>query len=110
MSCEDGPLPTFYRTIRLPAPLWKAVKGRSQRQGRAIRRVIADALDGQLSQLIQRLRRLGLQGEVTPDKLVRMPLDDNAVGRINYGRRQTGLPAVLLLRLCLQRHLAGNRR
>ena len=55
--------------------------------------------------LIESLRKLGLKGEVKADKLVRVPLDDNVIGRLNYARRQTGLPAVLLLKICLQRYL-----
>ena len=105
---EDGNerLPMFHRTIRLPADLWKAVKHRSDSDGKAIRWVVDDALDAELMPLIDELRRLGLRGEIEPDKLVRVPLDDNVIGRINFGRRQTGLPAVLLLRLCLQQYVA----
>jgi len=35
-----------------------------------------------------------------------MPLDNNVIGRITFGRRQTGLPAVQMLRTSLERHLA----
>ena len=94
----------FHRTIRVPASLWKAVKRKSARDGKAIRWVVDDALDAELPGLIDALRRLGLRGELTDDKLVRLPMDDNVRGRILFGRRQTGLPAVLLLKLCLMRH------
>jgi len=99
-------LPMFHRTIRLPARLWQAVKGRSAEDDKAIRWVIDDALDAELMPLIEALRGLGLRGEDKADKLVRVPLDDNVIARMNYGRRQTGLPAVLLLRVCLERYAA----
>ena len=111
-SCdEDGNerLPMFHRTIRVPASLWQAVKRRSAQDGKAIRWVVDDALDAELSKLIDELRRLGLRGELTDDKLVRLPMDDNVRGRILFGRRQTGLPAVLLLKLCLMRHVAKEQ-
>ena len=106
--CDEERLPMFHRTIRLPAGLWRAVKGRGNREGKSIRWVIDDALDAELMPLIQSLRTLGLQGEKRADRLVRAPLDDNVIGRMNHGRRQTGLPAVLLLRICLERHTAAS--
>jgi len=98
----------FHRTIRIPAELWKAVKARSEREGKAIRWIVDDALDSELMPLVEVLRELGFRGEDKADKLVRVPLDDNVIGRMNYGRRQTGLPAVQLLRVCLERY-AGKR-
>jgi len=94
----------FHRTIRVPTELWAAVKYRSQRDGKAIRWVVDDALDAELVPLIEQLRKLGLRGEITDDKLVRLPMDDNVRARILFGRRQTGLPAVLLLKLCLMKY------
>ena len=44
------------------------------------------------------------------DKLARVPLDENVIARLNYGRRQTGLPGVLLLRICLQNYTKNNRQ
>jgi len=109
--CEDEErLPMFHRTIRLPSGLWQAVKRRGERDGKAIRWVIDDALDADLIQLIERLRKLGFRGERRVDKLVRAPLDDNVIGRIDHGRRQAGLPAVRLLRVCLEWHVAGRAR
>ena len=84
--------------------MWQAVKRRSARDGKAIRWVVDDALDAELSKLIDQLRRLGLRGEIADDKLVRLPMDDNVRARILFGRRQTGLPAVLLLKLCLMKY------
>lgn len=102
---EDGRLPMFHRTIKLPNGLWDKVKERGRQEQKALRWIVDDALDAELLPLIETLRQLGLKGEVKGDKLVRVPLDDNVIGRINHGRRQTGLPAVLLLRICLQRHV-----
>jgi len=110
-SCDaDGNerLPMFHRTIRVPASLWRAVKRRSADDGKAIRWVVDDALDAELPGLIDKLRKLGLRAEIADDKLVRLPMDDNVRGRILFGRRQTGLPAVLLLKLCLTRHCGGD--
>ncbi len=107
VSCSDDGderLPCFHRTIRVPNSLWRAVKQKSADDGKAIRWVVDDALDAGLVSLIEELRRLGLRGELTDDKLVRLPMDDNVRARILFGRRQTGLPAVLLLKLCLTRH------
>lgn len=98
----------FHRTMRLPAELWKAVKAKGKKDDSALRWVVDDALDAELMPLIEALRRLGFKGEVGADKLVRVPLDDNVIARINYGRRQTGLPPVLLLRVCLARHAGSD--
>lgn len=108
---DDGNerLPMFHRTIRVPGSLWRAVKRKSAGDGKAIRWVVDDALDAELAGLIEQLRRLGLRGELADDKLVRLPMDDNVRGRILFGRRQTGLPAVLLLKLCLTRHCEKER-
>ena len=100
----------FHRTIRLPVGLWKGVKARSAEKHKAIRWVIDDALDDELMPLIASLRRLGFTGERRAGKLARVPLDDNVIARMNFGRRQTGLPAVQLLKLCLQRHVAAEGR
>jgi len=109
-TCGDQRPPTLHRTIRLPTGLWEAIKARSAREGKSIRWVVDNALDAEFMPLIESLRRLGLRGEVTADKLVRIPLDDNVIGRINFGSRQTGLPAAQLLRTCLERHVADDRR
>ena len=103
--CEEDRLPMFHRTIKLPNGLWDKVKERGNQEKKALRWIVDEALDAELLPLIETLRRLGLKGEVKADKLVRVPLDDNVIGRLNHSRRQTGLPAVLLLRICLQRHV-----
>ena len=105
--CKEDRLPMFYRTIKLPDGLWDKVKERGDREGKALRWIVDEALDAKLQSLVESLRQLGLKGEVKADKLVRVPLDDNVIGRLNHGRRQTGLPAVLLLRICLRKY-SGN--
>ena len=107
-ASEEQRLPMFHRTIRVPAELWKAVKSRSNSDGKSIRWVVDEALDAELMQLIDKLRQLGFQGDKKADKLVRAPLDDNVIARLNYSRRQTGLPGVLLLRACLELHVARS--
>jgi len=99
-------LPTVHRTIRLPAELWKAAKQRSTQEKETLRRLVDRALDVELPPLVDALRDVGLRPGTGPSKLVRMPLDDNVVGRLNHASRETGLPAVLLLRICLRRFLA----
>ena len=109
--CSDhATLPAIHRTIRMPESLWGTVKERSQREGKAVRWVIDDVLDAELGYLIDALQKAGLDGQEEKDKLVRMPLDDNVIARLNYGRRQTGLPAVEILRLCLRRHIVSKLR
>ena len=103
VSYSGSDLPVQRRTIRVPAELWTSVKKHSQHESRSIRFLVDDALDAELMGVIESLRQLGFRGEDKADKLVRIPLDDNVIGRINYGRRQTGLPAVSLLRACLSR-------
>ena len=105
---EDGRLPMFHRTIRIPAELWQEVKARGNKERKAIRWVIDDALDSELMSMVASLRAMGFKGEDKPDKLVRAPLDDNVIGRLNHARRQTGLPAVLLLRVCLDRYVTSG--
>lgn len=99
----------FHRTIPLPAELWRAVKARGQQDGKAIRWVIDDALEAELVQLVETLRGLGFRGERKADKLMRAPLEDNVTGRVNDDRRQTGLPAVLLLKVCPDRQRTPRR-
>lgn len=99
---EEDRLPMFQRTIKLPNGLWDKVKERGNRENKALRWVVDDALDVELLPLIDSLRELGLKGEVKANKLVRVPLDENVIARLNHGGRQTGLPAVLLLRICLE--------
>lgn len=106
---DEEALPTLHRTIRLPAGLWRAVKARGSQEDKVVRLVVAEALAAQLAPLVGKLRKLGLRGEVKADNLVRVPLDDNAIGLLNLGRRQTGLPAVQMLLLCLAKHTAGRR-
>jgi hypothetical protein len=105
---DDGEddLPQFHRTVRMPATLWQGVKARAAEEGKTLHEVLHDALDGELGELVEALRGIGLVGEdtVPANKLVRVPLDDNLVGRINHARRRTGLPAVQLMLLCLGRH------
>ena len=103
---EQERLPMFLRTMRLPLELWERVKRRGNRDGKALRWVVDDALDAELMPLIESLREKGFRGEDAADHLVRVPLDDNVIARINYGRRQTGLPAVLLLRVCLDKYVS----
>ena len=98
-------LPVLHRTTRVPGSLWAAAKGRAASEGKPLRHLIDQALDAELTQLVETLRQSGLRGELTPDKLVRIPLDDNVIGRLNLARRRTGLPAVVLLRACLAKHL-----
>ncbi len=105
---EDDRLPMFHRTIRITAELWKEVKAHGEMERKAIRWVIDDPLDAELMSMIASLRAMGFKGEDKPDKLVRAPLDDNVIGRLNHSRRQTGLPAVLLLRVCLDRYVASD--
>jgi len=105
--CEEDRLPMFHRTIKLPNGLWEKVKERGEQEKKALRWIIDEALDAELLPLVNSLRGLGLKGEVRADKLVRVPLDDNVIGRLNHGRRQTGLPAVLLLRTCLQKYVGS---
>ncbi len=65
-------------------------------------------MDAELASVIASLRELGFRGEAKADKLVRVPLDDNVIARMNFGRRQTGLPAVQLLRICLDLHVTKH--
>jgi hypothetical protein len=110
MAQTDDRLPVMHRTIRLPGPLWNAVKERSRREAKPVRLVVEEALDAELIPLIDALRALGLDGDVKSDKLVRLPVDDNVIGRISFGRRQTTVAAVQILTMCLQRHVERRRR
>jgi hypothetical protein len=104
---DPDKLPTLHRTIRLPNQLWQDVKILGIREDKSVRELIHESLDSQLGGMIGVLKELGFHGDDQQnDKLVRAPLDDNIVGKINYARRQTGLPAVEILRLCLSRFLA----
>ena len=103
---DPDALPTLHRTIKLPSQLWQDLKILGIRQGKSVREAIHAALDSQLNGMVGVLRELGFDARAANDKLVRAPLDDNILGKINLARRQTGLPAVEILRLCLARFLA----
>ena len=103
--CKEDRLPMFHRTIKLPNGLWGKVKERGEQEKKALRWIVDEALDAELLPLIESLRELGFKGEVKADKLVRVPLDDNVIARMNHGKRQTGLPAVLLLKICLKKYV-----
>ena len=105
---KPGPdaLPTIQGTIRLPNQLWKELKIAGIKRNASVREMIHDALDSQLGGMVGVLQELGFGGGAENNKLVRAPLDDNIIGQINLARRQTGLPAVEILRLCLARFLA----
>jgi hypothetical protein len=107
----DDDLPQFHRTVRMPALLWQWVKERAAAEDKTLHELVHNALDEELATLIDLLRAMGLVGEDgrEGDKLVRVPMDDNVVGKLNLGRRRTGIPAVQLLLIALARH-AGNRR
>src|SRR5687767_14091015 len=109
MAHRDDSLPTFHRTLKLPARTWSAAKGRGRRDRKPVRQVVSEALDTELQPLIESLRHLGLDGDAAKaKKLVRLPIDDHVVGLLNHGRRRTGLPAVCLLALCLHRHASRS--
>lgn len=91
--CKEDRLPMSRRTIKLPNGLGGKVKEHGEQEQKALRWVVDEALDAELLPLVESLRKLGLKGEVKVDKLVRVPLDDNVIGRLNLGRRQTGLTA-----------------
>ena len=99
----DDRLPTFHRTIRIQSELWQTLKKLDAEKNTSLRSKVDDALDAELLPLIDSLRGLGFKGEVKTDKLVRIPVNENIIARINYAKRQTGLPAVALLRICLQK-------
>ncbi len=92
-------LPVVHRTLKLPGKLWDSVK----LQDEPARVTIDKALDAELYGLIDKLKALGFTNE-KQDKLVRTPIDENIIARLNYGRRQTGIPAVMLLRICLNNY------
>lgn len=104
----DQRLPVFHRTVKLDAALWRAVKAQAKGSGISIRCVVDEALDAELPRLVTALNQLGLTGEDRGDKLVRLPVDDNVVGRINSARRSTGIPAVQLLLMCLHNHVGTD--
>ena len=81
-NCGESRLPMFHRTVKLPAELREKVKERGEQENKALRWVIDEALDVELLPLVESLRELGLKGEVKADKLVRVPLDDNVIGRL----------------------------
>ena len=108
IDLDEDRLPTIYRTMKVPSETWESLKRVSEKDGMSLRDVIDTALDEELFPLIERLRELGLKAEIDSDKLCRVPLDDNIIGRINYARRQTGLSAISLLRLSFNRYVAND--
>src|SRR6478609_3123488 len=106
---EIPPLPLMHRTIRLPSAVWRAARKRGTKEGKSMRLVISDAVDRELMPLMDALRDLGLDGEQLRDKLVRSPVDENVLARLNHARRVTGMSAVHLLILRLDRHAKRTR-
>jgi hypothetical protein len=86
------------------------VRDRGVRDAKPVRLVLEDAVAGELPTLVERLRDLGLRGEVPADKVVRVPIAESVLSALAFGREQTGLPAITLLGLCLQSHVSRKRR
>ena len=97
------------RTIKVPASVWQAAKVTAEKKGITLRQFIEDAVRTELADLIVGLRKLGVRTECQPNKVVRVPISDATLDLTRHGREQTGLPAILMLALCMQR-AAGRRR
>jgi hypothetical protein len=104
-TVKEERLPTLHRTIKFPPDLWARIKNYNKQDKKSVRRLVDEALDSELPPLVKSLQQLGLRGEIKHDKLVRLPLDDNIIARLNHARRQTGLSAILLLKLCLEKFI-----
>lgn len=98
------------RTIKLPGKVWRAVKAKGKRDGKPTREVIEDAVKTEMPALVNSLRDFGIKGELTNNKVIRAPMSDALLDRMRAGRDKTGLPAIQMLALCLQRHTARRRR
>ena len=97
------------RTIKVPPATWEAAKARAGKMGVPLRQFIEEAMHAELAGLIEALRKLGVRAECQPNKVVRVPISDAVLDLARHGREQTGLPAILMLALCMAR-FAGRRR
>ena len=98
------------RTLKLPGRVWTATKAKGRKDGKPVREVLKDAVNAELPRLVRQLRELGVRGELTNDKVVRVPVSDVLLDRLRNAKVKTGLPAIQMLTLCLQRHAARRRR
>ncbi len=108
MSDDGERLPVFYRTIKMDAALWQSVKSAAKTTGKPIRQVVDEALEEEMPRIIASLNAIGMTGGTSRAKLVRLPVDDNVIGRMNCGRRATGIAAFQLLASCLQLRCRSN--
>jgi hypothetical protein len=104
MTETIAPLPIVHRTFELPADVWDKIRKRGRREGKSMRWVISDAVEAELFPLMDSLRALGLDAQRPRNKLVRSPVDGNIIARLKHVKGVTGVPAVELLILCLQKH------
>lgn len=106
---DNDSLPVFYRTASIPPDLWEMIKIRGQETETNVNDVIHAAIDAEFTGLIEKLKELGFNEITSRGKLVRIPFDENILGWINYGRRETGLPSILLLKLCLHQFVRNRK-
>ena len=81
---------------------------KAEKEQKAARYVIQDALDQQLFALVQDLKNCGLRAGVKSKRL-RLALDQGIIDRLNAGRAETNIPGVTLLRIALERQLKKKK-
>ena len=97
------------RTLRLPDASWSAAKAAAKTKGTAAWKILNDGITKQLPILMKQLTILGIVEGNEKFKLVRVPLMGKTLAMLRDASKQTGLPAVRLLSLCLVKQV-GRRR
>lgn len=90
------------RTIKLSDRIWRHAK--ESNHDVPMEQLVDDAVRFGLPDLIDELQRLGLCQEIVPNHLVRVPISEDVMSTIRRAKKVTGLPANLLLTLCIARH------
>ncbi len=98
------------RTLKLPGSIWKATRAKGRRDDKPVREVLEEAVNSELAKLVKQLRACGVRGELTNDKVVRVPVSDALLKRLRNAKGKTGLPTIQMLALSLQRHTARKRK
>jgi hypothetical protein len=78
--------------------------------GKSTRMVMHDALKSHLQPVVDGVRKMGLLGEVHPNKRIRTALHSSIIQSCKWGAERTGLPEIAILRLCLGSHVIARRR
>lgn len=107
-TVKPPPSNVTFRVLRLPEPLRAAMRSAKEASGLPNRQWLGTAVHTHLATVVDQLERLGIGDATGPLKPARLPFDNAALASLKAASKKTGLPAITLLRACLDRAIAGE--